>query len=65
MESNGIFKGQSISKKAKNADVLFNGCSLMLGAVHILRNHFLSVSRPPLPFRNGNSALDRAKITLA
>ena len=24
----------------------------MLGAVHILRNHFLSVSRPPPPFRN-------------
>ena len=23
-----------------------------LGAVHILRNRFLSVSRPPPPFRN-------------
>ena len=25
---------------------------LGLGAVHILRNHFLPVSRPPPPFRN-------------
>ena len=30
---------------------LFTVCKL-LRAVHILRNHFLSVSRPPPPFRN-------------